>query len=123
MKLTVLTWLKDSSISLIGRTIELIFRSILCLLPLGIYMLLLQKRSKASSINTITVYTKDTSKFQYVFPGFILVSVDPDALNNYILKTRNALQNWISSNKYVLTLLFMVLIVGLMLLSYLKGGI
>ena len=122
MKLTVLTWLKDSSIGFIGRTIELIFRSILCILPLGLYMLLLQNRSKASSINTISIFTKENSKFQHVFPGFILVSVEPDALSNYLTKVHNNIQSWLNNNKYILALLFMSAIVGLMILSYIKGG-
>lgn len=123
MKLTVLTWLKDSSIGIIGRGIELVFRTILCFLPLGVYMVLLQKRSKASSINVITTYTKEYSKWQHVFPGFILVAIEPEALNNYTTKVHNDFQNWIQRNKYVLALIFMVLIVGLMVLSYVKGGV
>ena len=123
MNLIVLTWLKDSLVPFIGKGIELLFRTILCLLPLGVYMLMLQKRSKASSISTITVFTKDYSKFQHVFPGFILVAIEPDALNNALTKVHNSVQNWISKNKYILALLLMSAIVGLMLLSYLKGGI
>ena len=122
MKLTVLTWLKDSSINLIGRSIEFLFRAILCLLPLGIYLVLLQKRSKASTINTISVYTKEYSKWQHVFPGFILVSIEPDSLINFLTRVNNNTQNWISKNKYYIAILFMATIVALMVLSYTRGG-
>ena len=123
MQLTVLTWLKDSSIRTLGRTIEFTFRLILCLLPLGVYLLLIQKRSKASSINTISVYTKEYSKWQHVFPGFILVSIEPDALNMFLTNLNNTIQNWINKNKYLLAFLFMLTIVSLMIVSYIKGGV
>jgi hypothetical protein len=122
MKLTVLTWLKESSINLIGRSIEFLFRTILCLLPLGIYLVLLQKRSKASTINTISVYTKEYSKWQHVFPGFILVAIEPDSLTNFLTRVNNNIQNWISKNKYYIAILFMATIVALMVLSYIRGG-
>lgn len=121
MKLVVLNWLKDGVLPFIGRTIELIFRMVLSLLPLGVYMILLQKRSKASSVSAISTYTKENSRFQYVFPGFILVSIDPDSLNNSIAKTKSNVQNWINQNKYILTIMFMTIVVVLMILTYIGG--
>ena len=114
MKLTVLKWLGDSSVTLLGRLIELMFSLILCFLPLGAYMILLQKRKKASSVNTISVYTNERSKFQHVFPGFILVSVEPDSLNTFLLKVRDSIQNWVQRNKYLLILSFMATVIILM---------
>lgn len=122
MKLTVIKWLADSSIGILGRSIELIFRSILCLMPLGLYMLLLQKRSKASKVSSILTYTNDRSVWQHVFPGFILISIEPDELTNFLTKVHNSLQTWVDKNKYILALIFMILIVGLMVLSYMRGG-
>ena len=122
MELTVMRWLRDFLIPLIGKTVELLFRVLLCLLPLGVYMVILQKRVKASSTRTISVYTKENSKFQHVFPGFLLVSIDPDSLSSYLAKAHNNVQNWIQRNKYIIALLFMSAIVGLMILSYIRGG-
>ena len=122
MELTVMRWLRDFLVPLIGKTVELLFRVLLCLLPLGVYMVILQKRVKASSTRTISVYTKENSKFQHVFPGFLLVSIDPDSLSSYLAKAHNNVQNWIQRNKYVIALLFMSAIVGLMVLSYIRGG-
>ena len=122
MELTVMRWLRDFLVPLIGKTVELLFRVLLCLLPLGVYMVILQKRVKASSTRTISVYTKENSKFQHVFPGFLLVSIDPDSLSSYLAKTHNSIQNWIQRNKYIIALLFMSAIVGLMILSYIRGG-
>ena len=122
MELTVMRWLRDFLVPLIGKTVELLFRVLLCLLPLGVYMVILQKRVKASSTRTISVYTKENSKFQHVFPGFLLVSIDPDSLSSYLAKVHNNVQNWIQRNKYIIALLFMSAIVGLMILSYIRGG-
>ena len=120
MELTVMRWLRDFLVPLIGKTVELLFRVLLCLLPLGVYMVILQKRVKASSTRTISVYTKENSKFQHVFPGFLLVSIDPDSLSSYLAKAHNNVQNWIQRNKYIIALLFMSAIVGLMILSYIR---
>ena len=114
MQLTVLKWLGDSSVRLLGRSIELTFRLILCFLPLGVYMLLLQKRKNASSVNTISVYTNERSKFQHVFPGFILVAVEPNSLNNMLSNFKNSIQEWVKDNKYILALLFMAIVIVLM---------
>lgn len=117
MKLTVLTWLKDSSIPFIGKIIEILFRLILLILPLGIFLYLIQSRDKASTIRTINVYTTEDSKWQHIFPGFILVAIDPNALKNSYKKTLGNIQSWISSHKYLLEALFMVIIIVLMYIS------
>lgn len=122
MKLTVLKWFWERMLVLLGRTIEIIFRSLLCLMPLGLYLLIIQNRQKASSISSISVYTNEKSKFQHVFPGFLLVSINPDGLSEFINKNNTNLQNFIQRNKYTLSLLFMSVIVGLMILSYIRGG-
>lgn len=122
MKLTVLQWIKDETVPFIGRVIEALFRTVLFFLPLGVYLFLLQSRSKASSINSISVFTNENSKFQHVFPGFILVSISPNSLNEAVLRVRNNFQNWVEHNKYLLAFLFMAVIVGIMMLSYIKGG-
>lgn len=115
MRLTVLTWLRDSLIGLIGRTIEIIFRVILCLLPLGAYLLLIQLRSKASSIRNILNVTEDNSIWQHIFPGFILVAINPNVLKEHYNKSKKEFQNWIKDNKYILTFICMSLIVALLL--------
>ena len=105
MKLTVLTWLRDSLVGLTGRIIELTFRTILFCLPLGAYLLLIQLRSKASTIRNISVYTEDNSVWQHIFPGFILVAINPNSLKEWYFKKRLKIQTWISDNKFLLFLL------------------
>lgn len=115
MKLTVLTWLRDSSVALIGRTIEIIFRILLFCLPLGAYLLLIQLRSKASNIRNILNVTEDNSIWQYIFPGFILVSVNPNSFKNSYNSVKLRFQQWVNNNKYEISALFMAIIVGLLL--------
>ena len=117
MKLTVLNWLKDSSISLIGRTIELIFRTLLFFLPLGAYLILIQLREKASAVSSLSTFTNDESRWQHVFPGFILVTVDQQSLKKSVAKTKANVQSWIAANKYIIGVLFMILVVALMVVS------
>ena len=115
MKLTVLTWFKDFSIGIIGKLIEFTFRSILCFLPLGIYMLIIQGRTKASAISSISVYTNANSVWQHVFPGFILVAIDPKVLEKRATAIKKSVDEWVNLNKYLLALIFMILVVALML--------
>ena len=120
MKIVVLKWIIDDLIPFFGRCIELLFRVILCLLPLGVYLFLIQKRQKASKVSSITTFTTDNSVWQHVFPGFLLVAIEPNVFANYINRKKAEFQNWIERNKYILAIIFMSIIVGLMLFSYLK---
>ena len=115
MKLTVLTWIRDSSVSLIGRSIELLFRVILFFLPLGVYLFLIQSRDKASKVSNISVYTTDDSVWQHIFPGFILVAVNPNSFKNSFNSIKLKFQQWVNNNKYELTTLFMAIIIVLLL--------
>lgn len=117
MKLTVLSWLRDASIVFIGRTVEILFRTILFILPLGVYLCLIQARNKASKVSNISVYTTDDSVWQHVFPGFILVAIDPNVFKKAIIKTKGSIQFWIQSNKYIIALIFMLLVIILMIIG------
>ena len=122
MDLVIVKELGKKLLVLLGKTIEFIFRCILCALPLGVYMLILQSRKKASSARVIAGYINDDSKWQYVFPGFMLISADSTSLTKFVTKVHKGVQNWIQENKYILALVFMCIVVGLMTLSYMRGG-
>ena len=122
MKLTVLKWIADGSVGFLGRLIELIFRTFLCLLPLGFYMALIQKRNKVSKVSSLLTFTNDRSVWQHVFPGFILVAIEPDEMDKFFTNLNSKFKAWAERNKYLLALLFMTIIVGLLILSYIKGG-
>lgn len=117
MKLTVLTWLRDASLNLIGRSIELLFRLLLLILPMGMFLLLIQTRNKASKVSSISVYTNDDSVWQHIFPGFLLVAIDPNVAKNSYLSIKSKIQTWVKTNKYILTLIFMALLVILMIIK------
>ena len=115
MKLTVLTWIRDEILSSLGRLIEVLFRLFLLVLPMGLFLLLIQARHKASSIRTILDFTEDNSRWQHIFPGFIIVAIDPHVTRNMYMKVKINIQSWINANKYLLSFIFMTLIVFLML--------
>lgn len=120
MKLVVLEWLWKWFLERIAKVIEISFRLLLLLLPLGVFLLLIQSRSKVSSTSNLSVYTKENSVWQHVFPGFMLVSADKDGLRNYIATINNNFQLFIQKNKYTLSFLAAASLVGLMLLMYIK---
>lgn len=117
MKFTVLTWVRDVIIIWIAKIIEITFRTILFLLPLGVFLLLIQLRSKVSKVSNLSTFTSDESVWQHVFPGFILVAVDQNLLKNKIANVHSKFQGWVSSHKYTLAFIFMVTIVCLMVLN------
>lgn len=120
MKLTVLNWFKDELLPFIGRCVELLFRVILCLLPLGVYLILIQQRKKASKVSSLTTFTTDNSVWQHIFPGFLLVAIEPTVLSDYMNKKKNDFQYWVKRNEYIIAIIFMTAIVSLMLFSYIK---
>ena len=105
--LTVSNWFKEYLLVFLSRVIEYSFRLLLFCLPLGIYMLILQLRSKASSVSNISVYTNDKSSWQFVFPNFILVAVNPNELKETFNKKKEELNKFIENNKYFLIILFL----------------
>ena len=117
MKLTVLAWLKDELMPLLGKLVELMFRGLLLILPMGFFLLLIQARNKASSIRTILDFTEDNSRWQHIFPGFILVAINPNLTKSIYDKIKIEVQSWINGNKYLLSFLFMALIVALMIIK------
>ena len=117
MKLTVLNWFKDVLLIWIAKLIEITFRIILFLLPLGIYLLLIQGRGKVSKVSSLSTFTNDKSVWQHIFPGFILVAIDSDQFKNAYLKAHGDFQTWVSRHKYTLAFLFMTAIVCLMIMN------
>ena len=93
MKLTVLNWFWESFKVFLGKIIELIFRAVLFCLPLGVYMLVIQYRNKVSKVSNLSVYTTDESVWQHIFPGFILVSLNPEQFKSTIKSKKEGVQN------------------------------
>lgn len=120
MKLVVLEWLWKWLLGKIAKIVEVTFRLILLCLPLGIFLLLIQSRSKVSSTSNLSVYTNGNSVWQHIFPGFMLVSVNKDGLRNYVTTINTNFQLFVQRNKYTLSFLAAASLVGLMLLMYIK---
>lgn len=116
MKLDVTKWLIDASTNFIGKTIEILFRIVLFLLPLGAYMLLMQFRTKASSVSNISVYTNPQSSWQHVYPGVIMVSINPNYLQEKFALFRKKFNLWVITNKYLIEFTFALILVLLMVL-------
>lgn len=117
MKLEVLNWFSEFSKQFLGKTIEIVFRILLLCLPLWVYLVLIQLRDKPSKISSISVYTKDESVWQHVFPGFLLVAIKPKAMQESWIETKRNVQMWVDKNKYILALVFMSLVVMLMIVK------
>lgn len=117
MKLTVLTWLGEEIKGILGKGVEVAFRLLLLILPMGLFLLLVQSREKASTIRTILDFTEDNSRWQHIFPGFILVAINPNVTKNAYMKLKANIQFWINENKYLLSFLFLASIVALMIVK------
>ena len=116
MKLEVTKWITDFLADFFKQLLERLFRIVLFCLPLGVYLILIEFRNKVSSISNISVFTEDNSVWQHIFPGFILVAVDPMLFKNEISKRHTAFQKWVERNKYILSFLLALAIVVFMLL-------
>lgn len=114
MKLTILNWLKDAAIPFVGKLIELLFRIILFIMPLGVFLLLIQYRNKASKISNISVFTTDESTWQHIYPGFALVAINPETNKKNIKRIKKNIQATIESNKYFIEIIFMIVVVILL---------
>lgn len=117
MKPIILAWIKEYIIRTLLSLGEFLARVVWLMLPLGVFMLLLQMRSKASGIRSISAFTNDSSEFQAIFPGYYLVSVNPNEMKEYMTKTKGSFQKWVQNNKYVLCFLLALCVVFLMLIG------
>lgn len=91
---------------------EGLLRLLILLLPIGLFMLLIQLRTKAPSGSALPIYVNNgKSEWQFVYSGTILVMMEPNALRdkfNAMISTVNRFLN-----KYK----FLLIIWGLILLT------
>lgn len=121
MNLIVYNWFKEFLKGLFWQISERLLRVILFLLPMGLYLMLLQFRSKASKVSSLTAFTNDKSIWQHVFPGFILVAIDPDMFRNMVRNQNEALQAWVQRNRYTLCFLLAFIMVIYIILKEILG--
>jgi hypothetical protein len=60
--------------------LEIILKALYMLIPVGVFMALIQFREQISKANAIGTFTSDDSTFQLIHPNFILVCVNPKKL-------------------------------------------
>lgn len=86
-----------------------------CLLPMGLFMLLMSLRTKNHKATAIGTFTNERSEFQHIFPNYILVIVEPTLLRNDINKKINAFNSFL--HRYIGMMLFGIFILVLVLLA------
>lgn len=118
MRLIVINWFKDELTPFIGKVVELLFRLLLLLLPLGVFLLVIQCREKASKVSNLSVFTNDESVWQHIFPGFALVAISPETTKKKISRIKQDIQYKIQENKYLLMFFFMMSVIALLLGIY-----
>ena len=86
--------------------------SLYCLLPIGLFMVLMSFRTKNHKTTALTAFTNENSEFQHIFPNFILVTVEPNFIKRQIQKKIQHINSFIQ--KYFLmflVLLFLAVII------------
>lgn len=82
----VLNAIRDMIAWILNKVLTLVY---LCL-PVGLFLLLMQLRDKNNKATAIGAFVDENSEFQYIFPEYILVSVDPNKLKR---DTRRKISN------------------------------
>ena len=95
---------------------EGLLRLFVLLLPLGLFMLLIQLRTKAPSGAALPAYVNNAkSEWQFVYAGTILVMLEPNSLrdkfNNYV----SSLNRFVSKYKFLLIFWALALLTALVL--------
>lgn len=98
---------------------ELIFVTIYCCMPVGLFMLLMSFKSKSSKATAISAYLNERSEFQHIFPNFLLVIVEPNWLRKKIADRVSKVQAFLTKYKALLIAFFFIVIMVLASLSYL----
>lgn len=118
-KFPMLDALLKLSIVLTIGLLEKIFVAIYCLLPVGVFMLLMSLRSKGSKATAISTYLTDRSEFQHIFPNFLLVIVDPNWLKKKVTNKINSMQAFLLKYRALLIALFFIGLLTIAVLCYL----
>ena len=76
--------LLDVFLNILNKILTIVY----LLLPVGLFMLVMQLRDKNNKATAINTFITDNSEFQFIFPEYILVSNKP---NNLKTNTKNKL--------------------------------
>ena len=81
-----------------------------CLLPIGLFMLIMSSRTKNHKATAIGTYTNERSEFQHIFPNYILVIVEPKLMQKSIDNKIKVINAFVDKYKWIFLLLFFFLL-------------
>lgn len=92
------------------------------LLPVGVYVLIMQFTRKMSAMSSIETYV-DPSKgeWMFIYPNTILVTTDANLYKKNINKAIKNLNKFIETNKNVLASLFAISVLFILILLVIRG--
>ena len=90
-----------------------------CLLPIGLFMLIMSSRTKNHKATAIGTYTNERSEFQHIFPNYILVIVEPKLMQKSIDNKIKVINAFVDKYKWIFLLLFFFLLTGFIWYIYL----
>ena len=90
-----------------------------CLLPIGLFMLIMISRTKNHKATAIGTYTNERSEFQHIFPNYILVIVEPKLMQKSIDNKIKVINAFVDKYKWIFLLLFFFLLTGFIWYIYL----
>lgn len=85
-----------------------------CLLPIGLFMLIMSSRTKNHKATAIGTFTNERSEFQHIFPNYMLVIVEPKLMQKSIENKIKAINAFVDKYKWIFLLFFFLLTFGLL---------
>jgi hypothetical protein len=89
-----------------------------CLLPIGLFMLIMSSRTKNHKATAIGTFTNERSEFQHIFPNYMLVIVEPKLMQKSIENKVKAINAFVDKYKWIFLLFFFLLTFGLLGYAY-----
>ncbi len=105
-------------IALTVGVLEKICIFLYCLLPIGLFMLIMSSRTKNHKATAISTFTNERSEFQHIFPNYLLVIVEPNLMKKSIDNKIKGINAFIDKYKWVIGLIFAFAFVLLLTLRY-----
>lgn len=100
-KFTFLFLTVNAIISIFMWVLNKILTILYLLLPIGLFMLIMQLRDKNNKANAIGTFLEDNSEFQFVFSDYMLVANKPNELKTKTKKRLNNLNNFLDKWKWL----------------------
>ena len=94
---------------------QFLINSFLFLLPLGVYITLLQFTKRMISVTAISAYIKE-GEFMFIYPNTALVTTKPNLYKNNIKRVISAVDNFVAKNYRLLNLLFGIIVLFILAL-------